>query len=98
MLPFVPRKVAQASKPTSGTGSTSQPKRIASVPASSSVRLVTHTESQSTDVKGKGKATDVAEEIHTLLCLALSDNAIWADPHLKSRVVNGSDGCRSYSD
>ncbi|KZT70319.1 hypothetical protein DAEQUDRAFT_750444 [Daedalea quercina L-15889] len=94
MLPFIPRKVARASKSMSGAGSPSQPRRVDDR-ALTSVRHAASAEEQAIDVKGKGKATDIvalAEDIHTIISLALSDHAIWADSHLRSRIVNGSDG------
>ena len=98
MFPFVPRKVARASKATSAGASSSQTRHSVH-----SVNTVSHVETvdagQQTDIKGKRKAEDLgppAEDCYTSLCLALSDHAIWSDAHLRSRLVNASDGCKNW--
>ena len=99
MLPFVPRKVARASKTAGGGAASSSQTRHNSTPANPLSQVAAADIGQQTDVKGKGKATGLvlpAEDCYTLLCLALSDHAIWSDAHLRSRLVNASDGCKNW--
>ncbi|KAH9833803.1 uncharacterized protein C8Q71DRAFT_860076 [Rhodofomes roseus] len=94
MFPFIPRKVAQAGKSTAATASSSQSRRN-TLPTTSTTRDSAAEGGQPVDVKGKRKAVDTdpaVEDYYSLLCLALSDHAIWADSHLRSRLINGSDG------
>lgn len=99
MFPFVPRQVAQERKPAGASAGSSQT-RYDAIPSNSISQVAAVDRSQRNDVKGKGKATDPglpAQDGYTLLCLALSDHALWSDMHLRSRLVNAPDGCRSYS-
>ncbi|KAI0717963.1 hypothetical protein C8Q72DRAFT_789418 [Fomitopsis betulina] len=94
MFPFVPRKVARASKAAGASAGSSQI-RHGVIPASSASQGAAADRGQQIDVKGKGKAVDSgpsAQDCYILLCLALSDHAIWSDEHLRSRLVNAPDG------
>ncbi|PIL37648.1 hypothetical protein GSI_01342 [Ganoderma sinense ZZ0214-1] len=91
MFHFVPRKVAQRTRPALSAPD-------APVPGPSALVLTPdEAPNQGTDAKkakGKNKATDVStdEDIATLLTLALSDHALWSNVELCRAVSAADDG------
>lgn len=100
-FPFVPRKFAKAQKQTSeGVASTTTTPVASTSHISSSFRSTTdskgkgkfeekHVSYQKT-VNGKSKYTDA--DYVNLICLALSDYALWSDTNLRQKIDFSGDG------
>jgi hypothetical protein len=108
---FVPRKVAKTAR-THALVSNAAP-TFASVSSSSSTvgpiahkppRQSTPTTTARGNSKGKTKIEDASSkslpsEDHALLvCLALSDHALWSDPDLRRTIEQHAEKCKYLSD
>ncbi|KZT29467.1 hypothetical protein NEOLEDRAFT_1175152 [Neolentinus lepideus HHB14362 ss-1] len=97
-FPFIPRKVAKAGKvTTSASSSRTNTIPLAAVAVVSNAGGPSRVEHAPATAKGKGKQKDTdrasaEEDYATLVCLSLSDYALWSNPELRMAVESHLEG------